>query len=120
MEEMEKFRSWQFSLGAVPALMKLQEKAETMRLDELKKASKKLNNLSEKELQTVERLTKGKCLRFVVYLTGFWLTCVLLIPPFMTGIVNKLLHGPMSHLRATEDLEKNMAALKTLKAVFEL
>jgi len=94
VEEMEKFRSWQFSLGAVPALMKLQEKAETMRMEELKKASKKLNNLSDKELQTVERLTKG--------------------------IVNKLLHGPMSHLRATEDLEKNLAALKTLKAVFEL
>ncbi|TFJ85672.1 hypothetical protein NSK_003180 [Nannochloropsis salina CCMP1776] len=94
VEEMEKFRSWQFSLGAVPALMKLQEKAETMRMEELKKASKKLNNLSEKELQTVERLTKG--------------------------IVNKLLHGPMSHLRATEDLEKNLVALKTLKAVFEL
>ncbi len=93
-EELHAFRRWQMSLGAVPALMKLQEKAESMRMEELKKASKKLNNLSDKELQTVERLTKG--------------------------IVNKLLHGPMAHLRATEDLEKNLAAIKTLKAVFEL
>lgn len=93
-DELHAFRRWQMSLGAVPALMKLQEKAESMRMEELKKASKKLNNLSEKELQTVERLTKG--------------------------IVNKLLHGPMAHLRATEDLEKNLAAIKTLKAVFEL
>jgi len=36
------------------------------------------------------------------------------------GIVNKLLHGPMSHLRATENLETTLNALKTLKAVFEL
>lgn len=94
MEELSKFRSWQFSLGAIPAITRLQEKAEAMRLEEMKKATKKLNKLSDKELETVERLTKG--------------------------IVNKLLHGPMSHLRATENLEKNLAALKTLKAVFEI
>lgn len=63
-------------------------------MEELTKASKKLNNLSDKKLQTVKSLAKN--------------------------IVNKLLHGPMSQLRASEDLEKNLAVLKTLKAVFEL
>lgn len=38
----------------------------------------------------------------------------------LKGIVNKLLHGPMTHMRATENLEKSLAALKTLKAVFEI
>ena len=60
LEEMEKFRSWQFSLGAIPAITRLQEKAEAMRLEEMKKATKKLNKLSDKELETVERLTKGE------------------------------------------------------------
>lgn len=60
MEELSKFRSWQFSLGAIPAITRLQEKAEAMRLEEMKKATKKLNKLSDKELETVERLTKGK------------------------------------------------------------
>lgn len=94
LEELEKFRSWQNSLGAIPAIRSLQEKAEAMRLEEMKKANKKLQDLSDKELDAVERLTKG--------------------------IVNKLLHGPMTHLRATENLDKSLNALKTLKAVFEL
>lgn len=94
LEELEKFRSWQNSLGAIPAIRSLQEKAEAMRVEEMKKANKKLQDLSDKELDAVERLTKG--------------------------IVNKLLHGPMTHLRATENLDKSLNALKTLKAVFEL
>ena len=84
------------SLGAIPTIAKLQEKAETMRLEEMNKVylqslryahiedftfvcvcfvqvSKKLASLSSKDLETVEKVTKG--------------------------IVAKLLHGPMSHLR---------------------
>lgn len=70
MEELSKFRSWQFSLGAIPAIAKLQEKAEQMRLEEMKKATKKLNNLNDKELETVERLTKGTCVSVCVYVFG--------------------------------------------------
>ena len=47
------------------------------------------------------------------------LTLAIAVSPH-TGIVNKLLHGPMTHLRATENLDKNLAALKTLKAIFEI
>lgn len=61
LDELNKFRSWQFSLGAIPAITRLQEKAEAMRMEEMKKATKKLSKLSDKELETVERLTKGEC-----------------------------------------------------------
>ena len=58
-EEQEKFRLWQQSLGAIPTIAKLQEKAELMRLEELQKISKKLSNLSPKDIEAVERLSKG-------------------------------------------------------------
>ena len=72
-EELSKYRLWQQSLGAIPTIAKLQEKAENMRLEELSKASKKLSNLSAKDMDAVDRLSKG--------------------------IIAKLLHGPMTHLR---------------------
>ena len=56
--------------GAVPTIAKLQERAESMRAEEFSKNEKKLKNLSDKELEAVERLSRG--------------------------IVNKLLHGPMA------------------------
>jgi glutamyl-tRNA reductase len=120
MEELEKFRSWQFSLGAIPAIARLQEKAEAMRLEEMKKATKKLNKLSDKELETVERLTKGASRLHDHDDEAHRTRPSPVVPLRSAGIVNKLLHGPMTHMRATENLEKNLVALKTLKAVFEL
>lgn len=72
-EEQHKFAQWQQSLSAIPTIAKLQEKAEAYRQEELHKAMKKLSQLSPGDLATVERVTKG--------------------------IVAKLLHGPMHHLR---------------------
>jgi len=39
-EELGKFRLWQQSLGAIPTIAKLQEKAETLRQEEMTKAAK--------------------------------------------------------------------------------
>ncbi len=65
-EEMGKFRQWQQSLGAIPTIARLQAKAETMRLEELTKASKKLSSLTPKDFEIVEKVTKGeKLLLFV-------------------------------------------------------
>merc|ERR1712196_766942 len=72
-EEQASFRAWITSLGAVPAITKLQTKAEDLRQAELKRADKKLQSLSSREIEAVERLSRG--------------------------IVSKLLHGPMSSLR---------------------
>mmetsp|Transcript_6538 Transcript_6538/g.13605 ORF Transcript_6538/g.13605 Transcript_6538/m.13605 type:complete len:530 (+) Transcript_6538:208-1797(+) len=76
-EEASLFSTWQSSLSSVPTINKLQERAEEFRTAEVQKASKKLNGLSERELEAVERLSRG--------------------------IVNKLLHGPMSHIRQAKE-----------------
>jgi glutamyl-tRNA reductase len=97
-EEASAFSSWRESLSAVPTINQLQEKANALRRKELEKCTKKLSssnpNLTDKELEAVERLSRG--------------------------IVNKLLHGPMTHLRKTESIEDKKATLKELSAMFRL
>jgi len=93
-EELAAYLGWHQSLGAVPTIAKLQESAEAMRMEEFNKNEKKLKNLSDKELEAVERLSRG--------------------------IVNKLLHGPMAHLRAPEGVEDKRRTLKTLSSLFNL
>lgn len=91
-EEKAAFRGWIESLGAVPAINKLQEKAESLRAAEMKRADPKLASLSQRELEAVERLSRG--------------------------IVSKLLHGPMSALRADGSPESKKNALSVLKNMF--
>lgn len=95
-EETEAFVSWRESLSAIPTINQLQERANNFREEELRKCTKRLSNanLSERELEAVERLSRG--------------------------IVNKLLHGPMAHLRKTESIEGKQATLKELSAMFRL
>jgi len=93
-EEQATFRAWITSLGAVPAITKLQMKAEELREAEVKRAESKLRSLSNREVEAVERLSRG--------------------------IVSKLLHGPMSSLRgegSTEDKKNTLKALKDMFAV---
>lgn len=93
-EELDKYRLWQQSLGALPTIARLQEKAENLRLEELQKANKKLANLSPKDLEAVDRLSKG--------------------------IVAKLLHGPMNHLRAQKEVDATRAAIQQVQQAFQL
>ena len=95
-EEATEFIGWRESLSAIPTINQLQERANNFREEELRKCTRKLSNanLNEKELEAVERLSRG--------------------------IVNKLLHGPMAHLRKTESVEGKQATLKELSAMFRL
>ncbi|KAF6004525.1 GTP-binding protein gtr1 [Cyanidiococcus yangmingshanensis] len=93
-EELRQFRNWQSSLGCIPAITKLQDRAEEIRLEELSKVTGKLSDLTDKEREVVERLTKG--------------------------IVNKLLHGPLSHLRGLQDVEERRETIKNLESMFRL
>eukprot|EP00752_Nemacystus_decipiens_P002840 g2646.t1 len=93
-EEHLKFSGWQQSLTATPAISKMQEKFESMRAQEMRKAGNKLQNLSEKELQVVEKLSQG--------------------------IVNKMLHGPMSALRQPDGPDEKKQTLRILKNMFKL
>jgi len=90
--ELAKFVAWQESLKYVPAISDLQSKFEEVRAAELAKAMKKLKNLSPKEQQAVEMLTKG--------------------------MINKMLHSPMSYLRAEDDGTK--ATVKQVRRLFQL
>jgi len=92
--ETASFTGWRQSLSAVPTINQLQERANEFRQQELKKCTKKLSHLNDGEMEAVERLSRG--------------------------IVNKLLHGPMSHLRKTESIEGKQAALKEMSAMFRL
>jgi len=93
-EELGKYRLWQQSLGAIPTIAKLQEKAEAMRVEELQKATKKLSNLTPKDLEAVDRLSKG--------------------------IIAKLLHGPMNHLRQQKEGDATRAAIQQVQQAFQL
>lgn len=95
-EETLQFVAWRESLSAIPTINQLQERANTYRKQELAKATRKLAgaNLTDKEMEAVERLSRG--------------------------IVNKLLHGPMAHLRKTETIEGKQQTLKELNAMFRL
>uniref|UniRef100_A0A6U2B9Q2 Glutamyl-tRNA reductase n=1 Tax=Pseudictyota dubia TaxID=2749911 RepID=A0A6U2B9Q2_9STRA len=96
-EEAASFCGWRDSLSAIPTINQLQEKAANIRRAEMDKCARKLSqneNMSEKELEAVERLSRG--------------------------IVNKLLHGPMSHLRRHEDAGSRRAAVQELSAMFQL
>jgi glutamyl-tRNA reductase len=93
-EELCRYQGWHQSLGVVPKILKLQETAEQIRIDETNKHLSKLKNLSDKELDVIGRLTKG--------------------------IVSKLLHSPLSHLRAIEDMESKQRTLSTFSALFKL
>ena len=95
-EEAESFIAWREALSTIPTIYQLQERANEFRQEELKKCTRRLSsaNLSDKELEAVERLSRG--------------------------IVNKLLHGPMAHLRNTETIEGKQTTLKELSAMFRL
>jgi len=95
-EETAAFIGWRESLSAIPTINQLQEKANAFREMELQKCNRKLSqsNLSDKEMEAVERLSRG--------------------------IVNKLLHGPMAHLRKTESVEGKQATVNEISAMFRL
>lgn len=95
-EESRQFEAWRDSLETVPTIKKLREYAERIRVAELEKCLSKMgDDLPKKTRRAVDDLSRG--------------------------IVNKLLHGPMQHLRCdgsdsrslTETLE-NMHALNRM------
>lgn len=91
-QEISNFHQWQESLGALPTIDRLQEKAEQMRLLELEKSMKDLAKLSPDDLRTVDRLSRG--------------------------IVGKLINGPMEHLRNQNKVDDAVTAITQLKQAF--
>ena len=93
-EELELFNNWHQSLGTIPTISKLQSRAEVIRLAEVRRMQNKLSGLSPAEKAVVDRLTKG--------------------------IVAKLIHGPMAHLRTVDNVEDRRKTVKSLERMFNL
>lgn len=93
-EEQSTFNSWLNSLGCIPAISKLQQRAECIRQDEMERVKGKLAGLSASEIKAVEALSRG--------------------------IINKMLHSPMVHLRGLDDMEERTQTLRNIEALFKL
>jgi len=99
-EDQEAFEAWQDSLETVPAIKALRGKAEGIRALELGKALKKLGGdaLSKEEKKVLEDMSRG--------------------------IVNKLLHGPMTALRCdgtnARAVNETLANMEALERMFGL
>ncbi|CAI9286993.1 unnamed protein product [Lactuca saligna] len=97
-QEVQEFESWKDSLETVPTLKKLRAYAERIRNSEFEKCMEKMGDLTKKQKGAVYGLSKG--------------------------IVNKLLEGPMQHLRSDENegrcLDEILENMHALNRIFGL
>jgi glutamyl-tRNA reductase len=94
-EESRLFLEWWDGLEAVPLVNKLRLQLEEIREHELQKALSRMGpDLSVRERKVVEALSKG--------------------------IINKILHTPVTHLRAPQPRHQRHLAMKVLRDLFEL
>eukprot|EP00252_Welwitschia_mirabilis_P020671 TRINITY_DN5106_c0_g1_i1.p1 TRINITY_DN5106_c0_g1~~TRINITY_DN5106_c0_g1_i1.p1 ORF type:complete len:532 (+),score=116.95 TRINITY_DN5106_c0_g1_i1:210-1805(+) len=98
-EELRLFEAWRDSLETVPTIKKLRAYAERIRISELEKCLSKLGaDVPKKQKKLVEDLSRG--------------------------IVNKLLHGPMQHLRCdgsdSRTLSETLENMHALERMFNL
>jgi glutamyl-tRNA reductase len=95
LEESRLFLEWWDGLEAVPLVNKLRLQLEEIREQELQKALSRMGpDLSVRERKVVEALSKG--------------------------IINKILHTPVTHLRAPQPRQQRHTAMKVLQDLFEL
>ena len=94
-EESRLFLEWWDGLEAVPLVNKLRLQLEEIREQELQKALSRMGpDLSARERKVVEALSKG--------------------------IINKILHTPVTHLRAPPPRQQRHLAMMVLRELFEL
>tara|TARA_Y100000766_G_scaffold226220_1_gene199084 strand:- start:147 stop:1457 length:1311 start_codon:yes stop_codon:yes gene_type:complete len=94
-EERIIFLEWWASLEAVPVINKLRSDLELIRKEELQKALSRMGpDFSARERKVVEALTKG--------------------------IVNKILHTPVTKLRSPQSREERQASLIIVEKLFSL
>jgi len=94
-EEARLFLEWWDGLEAVPLVNRLRLQLEDIRKQELQKALSRMGpDLSARERKVVEALSKG--------------------------IINKILHTPVTNLRAPQPRQQRHQAMKVLRELFEL
>ena len=92
-QEQLQFDNWMAALKAVPTIRHLRARAEMIRTKELARMSGRLG-LDDEQRKGVEALTRG--------------------------IVNKLLHAPVAHLRNETDSEADLGSLEVVRTLFAL
>ena len=94
-EESKLFLEWWDGLEAVPVVNRLRRQLEAIREQELQKALSRMGpDLSARERKVVEALSKG--------------------------IINKILHTPVTNIRAPQPRQQRHQAMKVLEDLFEL
>ena len=94
-DEKGQFLEWWASLEAVPVINKLRSDLELIRKEELQKALSRMGpDFSARERKVVEALTKG--------------------------IINKILHTPVTKLRSPQTRQERQASLKIVEKLFSL
>ena len=94
-DERSIFLEWWASLEAVPVINKLRSDLELIRKEELQKALSRMGpDFSARERKVVEALTKG--------------------------IINKILHTPVTRLRSPQSRKERQASLKIVEKLFSL
>ena len=94
-EEARLFLEWWDGLEAVPLVNRLRNHLEDIREQELQKALSRMGpDLSARERKVVEALSKG--------------------------IINKILHTPVTRLRAPQPRQQRHVAMKVMQELFEL
>ncbi len=94
-DEKALFLEWWASLEAVPIINKLRSDLEIIRKEELQKALSRMGpDFSARERKVVEALTKG--------------------------IINKILHTPVTKLRSPQSRQERQASLKIVEKLFSL
>jgi glutamyl-tRNA reductase len=95
VEEARLFLEWWDGLEAVPVVNRLRKQLEDIREQELQKALSRMGpDLSARERKVVEALSKG--------------------------IINKILHTPVTNIRAPQPRQQRHAAMRVLEDLFEL
>lgn len=92
--EVRQFQQWLAARDAVPTIVALRQRAETVRLEELDKALAKLASLGERDRRVIEALT--------------------------VGIVNKLLHAPTMCLKRAAHEGRGSDYVQFVRHLFEL
>jgi glutamyl-tRNA reductase len=94
-EEARQFLEWWDSLEAVPTINRLRSSMEAIRTEELQKALSRMGpDFSARERKVVEALSKG--------------------------IINKILHTPVTQLRAPMARQDRQQSLRTVERLFSL
>jgi glutamyl-tRNA reductase len=93
VEEREQFDGWLAALQAVPTIRDLRDRAETIRRAEVDRFTGRLR-LDASQAMILEQLTRG--------------------------IVNKIMHAPISRLRDETDREVGLARLEEARSLFGL